>query len=223
MQQLFSRDGIDAVLFDMDGTLLTSVKASERVWTAWARRHGVDVAALMPTIHGVRAVDTIRKLALAGVDAEAEAAAITAAEIADVAGIDAIAGAADFLAALPAERWAVVTSAPAVLARRRIEAAGLPLPAVLVAAEDVTRGKPAPDCFLATAARLRARPERCLVLEDSAVGIAAAEAAGMPVLVVTATHGATMATRHPAIRDYGRLRVRRDAAGGLGIYAVAEA
>ena len=61
------------------------------------------------------------------------------------------------------------------------------------------------------------------MLEDSAVGIAAAEAAGMPVLVVTATHGAAMATRHPMIRDYGRLQVRRDAAGGLGIHAVAEA
>ena len=66
-----------AFLFDMDGTILSSIAAAERVWTIWARRHGLDVAALMASIHGVRSVDTIRRLALPGVDPEAEAAALT--------------------------------------------------------------------------------------------------------------------------------------------------
>lgn len=221
MQPLFRRDDIDAVLFDMDGTILTSVKAAERVWTAWALKHGVDPVTFVPTIHGARAVDTIRRLGLPGVDAEAEAEAITAAEIDDVVGIDAIAGAAAFLAALPLERWAVVTSAPLALARRRILAAGLPLPPVMVTAEDVAVGKPAPDCFLLGADRLGTVAARCLVLEDSPAGIAAAEAAGAPVLVVTATHAHPVATPHPTIRDYAALRVRQTATGTLDIFAVA--
>jgi hypothetical protein len=99
-----------ALLFDMDGTILSSIKAAERVWAIWAKRHGLDVASFLPTIHGFRTVETIRRLGLPGVDPEAEAAAITQAEIEDVEGIEQIAGAATFLSALPADRWAIVTS-----------------------------------------------------------------------------------------------------------------
>lgn len=86
-----------AFLFDMDGTVLTSIAAAERVWTTWALRHGVDVESFLPTIHGARAIDTIRRLGLPGVDAEAEAAWITEAEIDDVDGVFEVAGAAKFL------------------------------------------------------------------------------------------------------------------------------
>src|SRR3954466_2032935 len=110
----------------MDGTLLSSIAAAERVWARWAERHGLDLAAFLPTIHGVRSVETVRRLGLPGVDPEAEAAAITREEMDDVDGIEAVAGVRAFLATLPAGRWAVVTSAPRALARRRIEAAGLP-------------------------------------------------------------------------------------------------
>ena len=118
-----------AFLFDMDGTLLSSIAAAERVWARWAGCHGLDVAAFLPTIHGMRSVETVRRLNLPGVDPEAEAAAITAEEMVDVDGIEPIPGILAFLATLPAERWAVVTSAPRELARRRIAAAGLPAPA----------------------------------------------------------------------------------------------
>src|SRR3990167_9785191 len=76
-----------AFLFDMDGTVLNSIAAAERIWTAWAVRHKVDVESFLPTIHGARAIDTINRLALPGVDAEAEANWITQAEIEDVEGI----------------------------------------------------------------------------------------------------------------------------------------
>ncbi|TIM80622.1 MAG: HAD family hydrolase, partial [Mesorhizobium sp.] len=86
-------------------------------------------------------------LALPGVEPMREADALLQAEAADIDGIHPIAGAAAFLASLPPERWAIVTSAPRELALLRIAAAGIPLPAILVAAEDVSHGKPAPDCF----------------------------------------------------------------------------
>jgi sugar-phosphatase len=204
-----------AFLFDMDGTILSSIAAAERVWTRWALRHGLDVAAFLPTIHGMRSVETVRRLGLPGVDAEAEAAAITREEMDDVDGIEGIAGVHAFLATLPAGRWAVVTSAPRRLALRRIAAAGLPLPDLLIAAEDVAHGKPAPDCFVLAAARLGVQARDCLVFEDAPAGIAAAEAAGAGVVVITATHAHPAATRHASVRDYAALAHRVEADGAL--------
>jgi mannitol-1-/sugar-/sorbitol-6-phosphatase len=191
-----------AFLFDMDGTILSSIASAERVWAAWALDRGLDVAAFLPTIHGVQSVETIRRLGLPGVDPVAEAAAITAAEMVDIDDIDPIGGAAAFLASLPADRWAIVTSAPRLLAERRLAAAGLPLPPLFITAEDVARGKPAPDCFLLAAERLGVAAEDCLVFEDAAAGIAAAEAAGAAVMVITATHAHPMATAHVTVTDY---------------------
>lgn len=194
-----------ALLFDMDGTIVNSIAAAERVWVAWAERHGLDVEAFMPTIHGVRGIETITRLALPGVDPAAEAEAILLAEMEDVDGVEAIEGAAVFLASLPPDRWAIVTSSPRRLALRRLAAAGLPVPSVLVTAEDVERGKPAPDCFLLAADRLGQRIEDCLVFEDAPAGIQAAEAAGAAVMVVTVTHKHTLATSHPTITGYGAI------------------
>lgn len=116
----------EAFLFDMDGTILNSLASAERVWGAWAKRQGLDVDAFLPTMHGSRGIDTIARLGLPGVDPEREAAAITQAEINDVEGVVALPGARAFLGALPPERWTIVTSSPLRLARRRLEAAGLP-------------------------------------------------------------------------------------------------
>lgn len=195
-----------AFLFDMDGTILTSIKAAERVWGQWARGHGLDVDAFLPTIHGKRTEETIRALELPGVDPVREAACITRAEIEDVAGIEAIVGAADFLASLPHERWAIVTSAPRLLAEARIAAAGLPMPGVLVAAEDVERGKPAPDPFLLGARKLGVAPADCLVFEDTLAGLQSAQAAGMASIVVTTTHAHPLETDVTAVLDYEDVR-----------------
>ena len=204
-----------AFLFDMDGTLLNSIAAAERVWSIWAERHGLDVAAFLKTIHGARAIDTITRQALPGVDPEVEAQWITEAEIKDVRGVVAIPGAIEFLKRLPADQWALVTSAPRKLALHRLEAAGIAAPAALVTAEDVAIGKPNPACYVLGAQRLGVSVQDCLVFEDAAVGIRAGEAAGADVMVVTSTHSVPMVTRHPSIEGYGQLQVQRDADGLL--------
>jgi len=195
----------DALLFDMDGTIVNSIAVAERVWAAWAEQHGLDVASFLPTIHGRRGIETITRLRLPGVDPQAEVEALLLAEIDDVDGIEAIEGAVVFLTSLPPDRWAIVTSAPRELAVRRLEAAGLPIPAVFVTAEDVERGKPAPDCFLLAAERLGKKIEDCLVFEDAPAGIQAGEAAGAAVVVVTTTHKHPLETNHPTITGYGEL------------------
>lgn len=208
---------MEAVLLDMDGTILNSIKSAERVWAMWAAKQGLDVDAFLPTIHGIQSVETIRRLALPGLIPEVEAAAITQAEIEDVVGIEPIPGAAEFLGALPAHRWAIVTSAPRELALRRIQAAGMPVPPLLISAEDVQHGKPAPDCFLLAAERLGTTADKCLVFEDSPAGIIAGERSGATVIVITTTHHKPYETTHPAITDYRELALVKNADGSLHI------
>ena len=206
-----------AFLFDMDGTILTSIRSAERVWTAWAARHGLDVDTFLPTLHGKRTHDTIRQLGLPGVDPIADAAWITAAVIEDVADIEAIHGAADFLSSLPPDRWGIVTSAPRALAKARLAAAGLPSDNLLVAAEDVKHGKPAPDPFLLGARKLGCAPEDCLVFEDTQAGLQSAKAAGMESIVVTLTHTHPMETDVFGVLDYADLKVVRTPDGLLQV------
>ena len=213
---LFDGRSFGAFLFDMDGTLISSTASAERVWGAWARRHGIDVATFLPTIHGVRSIDTIRRQNIAGLDLEREAVWITEAEIADVEDIVPIAGAARFLASLPADRWAIVTSAPLELATVRLAAAGMPLPAVIVTAEDVKDGKPNPACYRLGAERLGQDPRACLVFEDAPAGLLAGEAAGAEAIVI-GHHGGTPAARHPVIADYSDVVPVIAADGGISV------
>jgi mannitol-1-/sugar-/sorbitol-6-phosphatase len=173
-----------AFLFDMDGTVLDSSAAVDRVWGSWARRHGIDVPTLLASVHGVRSEDTIRRFAGASVDVARETQWILEAEVADVEGVAALQGARTFIEALDPGTWAIVTSAPRALAEVRLRAADLPIPQVMITAEDVQRGKPDPQGFLLGAQRLGVLIDRCLVFEDSPAGVAAAKAAGAQVAIV---------------------------------------
>jgi sugar-phosphatase len=199
-----------ALLFDMDGTLITSIEAAERVWIRWAAGHGLDARTFLPKIHGKRAVDTIRWLNVPGVDPVAEAHALTLMEIEDQHGVKPIPGAAAFVASLPPDRWAVVTSAPRALATARLEAAGLKLPSVLVSADDVSVGKPDPSGYRLAAAQLGVDAADCAIFEDADAGIRAAEATGGQVVVITATHAHELRTEHPAVVDFTGLRAQGD-------------
>lgn len=213
-ETVFNR-AFGAFLFDMDGTVLNSIAAAERIWSAWAVRHGVNVETFLPTIHGVRAIDTITRLNLPGVDAGAQAAFITKAEIEDVEGIVEIPGAAAFLKSLPADRWAMVTSAPRDLALRRMAAAGIPEPVVMITAEDVSAGKPDPAGYRLAAKRLGLEPADCLIFEDATVGIQAAEAAGAPLMIITTTHQHPLETAHATIASYRDIALSIDSDGQL--------
>jgi sugar-phosphatase len=173
-----------AFLFDMDGTLLDSSAVVDRVWGSWAQRHGIHVATLLATVHGVRSSDTIRRFAGANVDVAKESRRILDAEVADVDGIVALQGIHDFIAALAPGTWAVVTSAPRALAEVRLRAAKLPIPDVMVTGEEVERGKPDPQGFLLGAQRLGVNIGECLIFEDSPAGVAAARASGARVVIV---------------------------------------
>lgn len=181
---VFRNHDYAAFLFDMDGTLLDSSAVVERVWLTWAERHGVDPKALFKGLHGVRAEDTIRRFAGPDMDVARETQWILQSELADVEGLVPLDGIGSFLERLKPDEWAVVTSATLALASVRIQAAKLPLPRVMVTAEDVRCGKPDPEGFLLAAKRLGVSIGDCLVFEDSPAGVASAKAAGAHVAIV---------------------------------------
>ncbi|THG29333.1 HAD-IA family hydrolase [Naasia lichenicola] len=185
-----------AILFDMDGTLVDSLAAVESIWTGFAIRFGLAPAELLSEIHGVRAKDSVARFAPPGSDIDALTAELTELEVASSDLAIEVRGAASFLTALPQSCIGLVTSADWRLAEGRMRGAGLPIPATVVTAEDVTRGKPAPDGYLLGARRLGVDPGDVIVFEDAEAGIQAALAAGMRVVVVgdhesSATRGLT--------------------------------
>ncbi|MGZ4817014.1 MAG: HAD family hydrolase [Terriglobales bacterium] len=176
-----------AILFDLDGVLVDSRAAVERQWAVWAREHHLDPAQVIPIAHGRPTIETIREVA-PQLDADAEAESMERREISDLEGVRAIAGAADLLARIPPDRWAVVTSGTRNLATTRLRAVGLPVPHTLVSAGDITHGKPDPEPYLKGAAALRFTARECIVIEDAPSGIRAGKAAGMRVIAVPTTY-----------------------------------
>lgn len=176
----------EAILFDLDGVLIDSTECIYRHWKEWADAHGLDADEIMRMSHGVRTVETIRRVAPL-LDAEKEAALYSAREAADTIGVVAMQGASQLLAALPEGRWAIVTSCSRELAMARLRQANLPIPRILVTADDVRQGKPAPEPYLAGAKGLGIAPKRCVVVEDAPAGIEAGKKAGMQVIGITTT------------------------------------
>ncbi|GAA2222842.1 HAD-IA family hydrolase [Streptomyces indiaensis] len=180
-----------ALLFDNDGTLVSSLASVDRCWTRWAEEYGITAEAFARIeLHGRPAAEIAADLLPAEV-VPAAVARIEDLEVADVpnGGVRLLPGTRAFLDALPAECWAVVTSATRRLAEARLDAVGI-LPKTLVAADDITRGKPDPEPYLLAARTLGVDPAHCVVFEDAPAGLAAGRAAGMTTVALTTTHQA---------------------------------
>jgi mannitol-1-/sugar-/sorbitol-6-phosphatase len=178
-----------AILFDLDGVLVDSTPCVTRVWSAWAREHGLDPEYVVHIAHGQRTIETVRKVA-PHLDAQQETDRIEQMEISDTEGLRVLPGAKELLATVAPERYNIVTSGTRRLATKRLQVAGLPVPVTMITADDVTRGKPDPEPYLAGARALRFGPRQCVVFEDAPSGISAAKSAGMVVVGVATTYRA---------------------------------
>jgi len=180
----------DAVLFDLDGTLVDSTAAVIRAWQATAAKLDIPFAAFEPYLHGIPGDKVMATVAphLAPEQIDELSQWMLASEAADTDGVVAAPGAVEALDGLPPIRWAIVTSGDTRLATARIAAAGLPTPTVLVTIDGVRKGKPDPEPYLQAAARLGFAPARCLVVEDAPAGVESGQRAGMPVLGVLTTY-----------------------------------
>ncbi|MGY0066242.1 HAD family hydrolase [Streptomyces sp. QTS137] len=197
-----------ALLFDNDGTLVSSLESVQRCWTRWAVEYGITAEEFgRIELHGRPAAEIAADLLPAHVVPEA-VARIEDLEVEDVpnGGAILLPGTRNLLDVLPAERWAVVTSATRRLAEARLAAAGI-RPKTLVAADDITRGKPDPEPYLLAARTLGVDPAHCVVLEDAPAGLQAGRAAGMTTVALTTTHQAHELTADLVVGDLSALSV----------------
>jgi sugar-phosphatase len=173
---------VRALLFDSDGVLVDSDASALEAWSTWATEFGLRPDEVVQQVHGRRAADTVEALVAAPERAGA-LHRINELELVASSGVRALPGAYDLLTSLGTIPWAVVTSATSALAAGRLQAAGLPLPTVLITADDVHSGKPSPEGYQTAARRLGYQPARCAVFEDSDAGVLAAQEAGAGVVV----------------------------------------
>jgi sugar-phosphatase len=179
-----------AILFDLDGVLMDSTPSVTRQWSHWARQNNIDPEKAVEIAHGRRTIESVRLLA-PHLDAEAETRKIERSEANDNEGVVVMPGAIKLLESLPPDRWCVVTSGTRLIATSRLRVGNLPVPAILITADDVTKGKPNPEPYLRGASLLKMAPSECLVIEDAPAGIAAARAAGMKVIALPTTYPAS--------------------------------
>ncbi|MER7788750.1 HAD-IA family hydrolase [Streptomyces sp. NPDC097640] len=209
----------DALLFDNDGTLISSLESVHRCWSRWAREYGIPAEEFARVeLHGRTASDIIGDLLPAHRVPEARAR-IDELELEDVpgGGVVALPGTLDLLGRIPRDRWAVVTSAIRPLAEARLAAVGI-TPTLLISADDITRGKPDPEPFLLAADKLGFDPARCVVFEDAPAGLAAGRAAGMRTVALTTTTDPDQLVADVVVKDLSAVSVQATE-GGLEITA----
>ncbi|MFB6714169.1 HAD family hydrolase [Streptomyces sp. NPDC056237] len=202
-----------ALLFDNDGTLLSSIESVYRCWSRWAQEYGItaeDFEGL--ELHGRTAGEIVAGL-LPADRVEEALARIEQLEVEDApGGVVILPGTKELLGALPVHRWAVVTSATRSLGRARLREVGVDFP-LMIAAEDVARGKPDPEPYLLAAERLGVDPARCVVFEDAPAGLRAGRAAGMTTVALATTHDRSELVADVVVDDLSAISVQVTAQG----------
>jgi len=178
---------VRGILFDMDGVLVSSLGSVERSWTTWAEARDIDPELAIKTCHGRRAIETVRLLR-PDLNAAEELKWLEDLEVEDNDGLEILHGVKPILESLPEKYWTVVTSATDRLARARMAYGGIPVPARMITADMVEKGKPDPEPYRRGAELLGLAPSDCLVIEDSASGAKAGHAAGCKVLATLFSH-----------------------------------
>lgn len=206
-----------ALLFDLDGVLIDSTPAVERVWTRWARERGFDPADTVARAHGRPSLTTIREL-LPKADHEAENRIVERWEIEDLDGVIPLPGVLDLLASIPPARWTIVTSCTRALAEVRIRQAGVPVPKKFITSSDIVHGKPDPEPYLKAASLLGFPGSECVVFEDAPAGIRSGKAAGAKVIAFLTTAAEPVLRRAGAdciLKNCADVRVRSAANDGM--------
>lgn len=187
-------DGYDAVIFDLDGTLVDSMKAHFSAWCQALAKHGAENVFEEDVFYAMGGRPTIDIVEIlngeCGLKLDAETVAIDKRD-AFLKSLDDLRLNEDVVSFARSMRGklplAVATGGTRIVAEKTLQAVGISdLFDEVVTSSDVPCGKPAPDVFLEAAERLEIAPERCLVLEDAPAGVMAAQSAGMQVICVPA-------------------------------------
>lgn len=205
------------LLFDSDGVLVDSAASVHGSWGEWARKYSPDFV-LDYSHHGRPARDIVRSLVPEELF-ETAYAEIYQLELDLTHLTKPMPGAIELTTSLTAGSWTIVTSAGPALARGRLTAAGVPIPAELVTANDIVNGKPSADPYLKGAENLGLSAADCIVFEDAPSGVKAGVAASARVIgigqevletaaeiVINDLTGITFHDNHLVIPDSNRLR-----------------
>ena len=196
---------------------MNSIPAILQIWPQWARENGIAPERALEAIHGRRTGEVLRLL-VPHLDIEREVWKIEHGITEITKKSLPIAGVAELLAVIPEGHWAVVTSGIYDLAVERLRGAGLPVPKVLISADDVAKGKPDPEPYLKGAQCLAVAPQECLVIEDAVLGIQAAHAAGMKAIALSSTHPAEELSEADAVADsLAGIHVRNHGTGQMEV------
>jgi len=144
---------VSAILFDLDGVLVDSLRAVEQAWRRWAREQGLPAADVLAVVHGRTAREVIGMLA-PHLDVAEQALRVGGYETEHRGEVAELPGASECVGIARQGPWAVVTSGTRALATARLAMVGLPVPEILVTADDVTFGKPDPEPYRRAAAVL---------------------------------------------------------------------
>ncbi|KAF8969463.1 HAD-like domain-containing protein [Flammula alnicola] len=221
---------LDAILFDMDGTLVDSTAGVVGAWELFRQSYpSIDVHDILSSAHGVRTIDNLRNHC--GIEdpeileSEAERfekAIVTTSTEGGRQGIVQLPGVKPIMEELgpgrylPKPCWALCTSATRSYASSALSIAGVLVPDVFVASEDVSRGKPFPDPYLLGAEKCSVKPENCLVFEDAPSGIRSGRAAGCKTVGLLTTHSREQveaAQPDFIVKDLSFISVKRTATG----------
>lgn len=217
MRTLFTN--LDAILFDLDGTLIDSTPVTSRAWARWGRELGIGRDDFHE--HGVPARQVVDSVIASGDLAPARRGEafdlINRLEESDADGVVPLPGAAELLASIPDGRWSIVTSCTDALAAVRLGAVGWSAPGTIVTADAVAAGKPDPEGYLLGASRLGADPARTLVVEDAPAGLAAGRAAGMHTLGLAGTYAAERLDADVVLDGLSGVTAIRAADGSLSL------
>ncbi|MEX3816521.1 HAD-IA family hydrolase [Paraburkholderia sp. BR13439] len=186
----------DHVAFDLDGVLVDSAAVVENALRRWAGEERLSPECVLRMSAARRDIELVASIST-GLSPEREAARIADYEVQAMDLLRPILGAAEFYSSLTAGRRSVVTSSSRVSALARLKAAGISCPRIMIAAEDMRKGKPNPEPYQVLLRTLQIAPERCLVFEDSRAGIEAATTAGCDCVGVGPN-----ASGHPGIRGW---------------------
>jgi len=208
------------LLFDMDGTLVDSRVVVEKIWKDWCDENSIDWHYVLPRLHGVRMIDSLKMFARPDTDIDAAFERLHTAEVEDLDGVVPIPGAPELLAALPSQAWTIVTSADTVLAEARLGAAGIVPPPLMVTGEIVAEGKPHPEGYLLGAQRLGVDPRDTLVFEDAKAGIDAGLAAGARVIAIAGDRPEDIPGNVEWVTDLTSLRVEGFAHGVVRLVVI---
>ncbi|ORZ18741.1 HAD-superfamily hydrolase subfamily IA, variant 3 [Absidia repens] len=182
-------NGIKGVIFDLDGTMVDSTALVIKHWYNFAEQEGLDPVKILATSHGRRTIETIAEWVPEKATQEyVDEMEKNLAEETD--GLKVLPGVMALLDCIPLGKWGICTAATSLIAKKRLQQCGLPVPESLSTGDKVSRGKPDPEGYLNAAELLGVAPSDCLIFEDAPAGVQSGKAAGMTVIACTTTHTA---------------------------------